>query len=64
MHGDVHVEGAVEGEISATGAVNVHATGTVRAQIAARDIVVDGSLDGSAVAQDLVSIGDTGACHR
>jgi cytoskeletal protein CcmA (bactofilin family) len=58
VHGDVHVEGSVEGEISATGAVKVHASGTARAQIAARDIVVEGTLDGSAVAQDLVSIGD------
>lgn len=58
VHGDVHVEGTVQGEISATGAVNVHATGTARAQIAARDIVVEGTFDGSAVAQDLVSIGE------
>jgi cytoskeletal protein CcmA (bactofilin family) len=58
VHGDLHVEGSVEGEISATGAVNVHTTGTARAQITARDIVVYGSLDGSAVAQDLVSIGE------
>jgi cytoskeletal protein CcmA (bactofilin family) len=58
VHGDVHIEGTVDGEISATGAVHVHTTGTARAQITARDIVLDGSLDGSAVAQDLVSIGD------
>jgi cytoskeletal protein CcmA (bactofilin family) len=59
VHGDVHVEGTVEGEISATGAVTVHTTGTAHAQIAARDIVVDGGLDGSAVAQDLMRIGDS-----
>ncbi len=58
VYGDVHVEGTVEGEISATGAVSVHTTGIARAQITARDIAVDGTLDGSAVAQDLVSIGD------
>ena len=58
VQGDVHVEGSVEGEISATGVVNVHAAGTVHAQINARDINVAGIFDGSAVAQDLVSIGD------
>jgi cytoskeletal protein CcmA (bactofilin family) len=59
VHGDVRIEGTVDGEISATGEVSVHPSGTVRAQIAARDIVVEGSLEGSAVAQDLVSIGET-----
>jgi cytoskeletal protein CcmA (bactofilin family) len=59
VHGDVHIEGRVEGEVAATGEVNVHSTGTARAKIEARDVVIAGTVDGSVVAQDLVSIGDT-----
>lgn len=59
VHGDVHIEGSVEGEVAATGEVNVHSTGTARAKIEARDVVIAGTVDGSVVAQDLVSIGDT-----
>jgi cytoskeletal protein CcmA (bactofilin family) len=59
VHGDVHIEGRVEGEVAATGEVNVHSTGTARAKIEARDVVIAGTVDGSVVAQDLVSIGDS-----
>jgi cytoskeletal protein CcmA (bactofilin family) len=59
VDGDVHIEGRLEGEVSATGEVSVHSTGTARAQIAARDIVINGTVDGSAVAQHGVSIGET-----
>jgi cytoskeletal protein CcmA (bactofilin family) len=59
VDGDVRIEGRLEGEVSATGEVSVQSTGTARAQIAAHDIVIDGTVDGSAVAQQLVSIGET-----
>jgi cytoskeletal protein CcmA (bactofilin family) len=59
VEGDVRIEGKLEGEVSASGEVSVQSTGTVRAQIAARDIVINGTVDGSAIAQDLVSIGDS-----
>ena len=59
VDGDVRIEGRLEGEVSATGEVSVHSTGTARAQIAAHDIVIDGTVDGSAVAQHRVSIGET-----
>jgi cytoskeletal protein CcmA (bactofilin family) len=59
VDGDVHIEGRVEGEVAATGEVSVHSTGTARARIEARDIVIAGSVEGSIVAQDLVSIGDS-----
>jgi cytoskeletal protein CcmA (bactofilin family) len=58
VEGDVHIEGSVEGEIAATGEVNVHSTGTARARIEARDIVISGAVDGSVVARDRVSIGE------
>ena len=37
----------------------MHAGGTARAQITARDIVVQGAVEGSAIADELVSLGDT-----
>lgn len=59
VEGDVHIEGSVEGEIAATGEVNVHSTGTARARIEARDIVIAGAVEGSVVARGRVSIGDS-----
>jgi cytoskeletal protein CcmA (bactofilin family) len=59
IEGDVHIEGSVEGEIAATGEVNVHSTGTARARIEARDIVIAGAVEGSVVARGRVSIGES-----
>jgi cytoskeletal protein CcmA (bactofilin family) len=59
VDGDVHIEGRVEGEVAATGEVNVHPTGTARAKIEARDVVIAGTVEGSVVAKDLVRIGDS-----
>jgi cytoskeletal protein CcmA (bactofilin family) len=59
VEGDVHIEGSVEGEVAATGEVNVHSTGTARARIEARDIVIAGAVEGSALAKDMVSIGES-----
>ena len=36
----------------------LHSSGTARAQISARDIVVNGTAEGSAVARDLVTLGE------
>jgi cytoskeletal protein CcmA (bactofilin family) len=58
VDGDVRVEGTLEGELTATGEVNIYSTGSARAQIRARDIVINGTVEGSAVADDLVSLGD------
>lgn len=59
VDGDVRIEGRLEGEVSATGEVAVHSSGTVRAQIAARDIVVAGSVEGNAVARELTALTET-----
>jgi cytoskeletal protein CcmA (bactofilin family) len=53
VDGDVRIEGTLEGEVSATGEVTIHSSGTARAQIAARDIVVAGSVEGNTVAREL-----------
>jgi cytoskeletal protein CcmA (bactofilin family) len=59
VDGDVRIEGTLEGDVTATGEVSVHSTGTARAQIVANDIVIHGTVDGSAVAKDFVSIGES-----
>jgi cytoskeletal protein CcmA (bactofilin family) len=57
--GDVRIEGTLEGEVSATGEVSVHSSGTARAQISARDIAVRGTVEGNVVASELVALGET-----
>ena len=58
VEGDVRIEGTLDGEVSATGEVNVHSSGTARAQISARDIIVGGNVEGKAVARELVALGE------
>src|SRR5580700_8373448 len=38
VEGDLRIEGTVDGDVTATGEVSVHAGGTARARITARDI--------------------------
>jgi cytoskeletal protein CcmA (bactofilin family) len=59
VEGDVRIEGTLDGEVSATGEITVHSTGTARAQISARDIVVNGAVEGNAVARELVTLGES-----
>ena len=59
VDGDVHIEGTLDGEVSATGEVAVASTGTARARITARDVVVAGNVEGTTVASDLVALSDT-----
>jgi cytoskeletal protein CcmA (bactofilin family) len=59
VDGDVRIEGSVDGEVSATGEVSVHSGGTARAKISARDIVVMGAVEGAAVADELVALGES-----
>jgi cytoskeletal protein CcmA (bactofilin family) len=59
VDGDVRIEGTLDGEVSATGEVNVHSTGTARAQISAREIVVSGTVEGNIVARELVTLDET-----
>ena len=59
VEGDVRIEGTVDGEVTASGEVSVHAGGTARAQISARDIVVSGTVEGTVVGSELVTLGDT-----
>jgi cytoskeletal protein CcmA (bactofilin family) len=59
VEGDVRIEGTVDGEVTATGEVSVQYGGTARAHLSARDIVVTGAVEGTTVADGLVTLGDT-----
>ena len=59
VEGDVRIEGTLDGEVSATGEVNVHSTGTARAHISARDVVVGGTVEGKVIARELMALGET-----
>jgi cytoskeletal protein CcmA (bactofilin family) len=59
VHGDVRIEGTLDGEATATGELTIDSTGTARAQLAARDIFITGSVDGNANASDLLTLGET-----
>jgi cytoskeletal protein CcmA (bactofilin family) len=59
VDGDVRIEGTLDGEVTATGEITVHSTGTARAQISARAIVVSGTVEGNAVARELVALSET-----
>ena len=67
VDGDVRIEGTLDGEVSATGEVNVHSSGSASAQISARDIIVGGTVEGKAVARELLALGEaasfTGEVH-
>jgi len=58
VDGDVRIEGTLDGEVSATGEVNVHSSGTARAQISARDIVINGAAEGRASAREVMTLGE------
>lgn len=59
VEGDVRIEGTLQGDVSATGEVSVQSSGNAHARIEARDIVIAGQVEGSAVARDLVVLADT-----
>jgi cytoskeletal protein CcmA (bactofilin family) len=59
VEGDLRIQGSVDGEVTATGEITVHAGGTARARISARDIVVSGAVEGTAVASGLLVLGET-----
>ncbi len=59
VEGDVRIEGTLQGDVSATGEVSVHSSGNAHARIDARDIVIAGAVEGSAVARDRVVLEET-----
>lgn len=60
VDGDVRIQGTLEGELSATGDVNVEAQGTVKAPVEARNVSVRGSLNGDVVAREKLVLAGSG----
>jgi len=58
--GDVQIHGTVEGEIRATGDIDVEASGTARARLEARNVSVRGNVTGDVVARRRLSVGGSG----
>ena len=59
--GDLHVQGALEGEATVTGDVSVDAGATVRARLEARSMVVRGTVEGDAAVRDRLLIAGSGS---
>jgi len=61
VDGDVRVEGAVEGEIRASGDIDVESTSTTRARLEGRNVSVRGSVAGDIVASARLSVAGSGS---
>jgi cytoskeletal protein CcmA (bactofilin family) len=57
--GDVRIQGILEGELKATGDVNVD--GNVNASIEARNVTIEGSVTGDVNARDRLQLAGSGA---
>ncbi len=57
---DLLVRGRVEGFIDHSATVTVHAQGTVAAEVKAREVLVEGTVDGNVYGTERVQIAETG----
>ena len=57
IEGDLHVSGKVEGQLEATGNVEVGEGGNVKASISGRGITISGSVEGAVTANDKLILG-------
>jgi cytoskeletal protein CcmA (bactofilin family) len=53
----VELRGTLEGPLTTEGFCHIHEGGTLRGRLSARDVVVEGDLDGSILAQGKVELG-------
>jgi len=60
IEGDVHLNGTVEGEVQATGNVEVAEGGNVKASLSGRGVSINGSVEGSVTANDKLVLGRSG----
>ena len=58
---DLMIKGRVEGFIDHSQTVSVHAQGTVAAEIMAREVLVEGTVDGNVYGTERVQIAETGS---
>lgn len=60
IEGDVHLNGTVEGEVQATGNLEVVEGGNVKASLSGRGVSINGSVEGSVTANDKLVLGRSG----
>jgi len=58
--GDVRIQGTVEGEVRASGDIDVEASGTARARLEGRNVTVRGNVTGDIVARRRLNLGGSG----
>jgi cytoskeletal protein CcmA (bactofilin family) len=61
IEGNLHVGGTAEGELVATGDVEVIEGGNVKASIAGRGVKIDGAVEGAVTAGDKLVLGRSGS---
>lgn len=61
VEGDLHIEGHVEGELQATGDVDIEAGAHVAARVEGRNVTVRGELHGNVVADVRLNVHGTGS---
>jgi cytoskeletal protein CcmA (bactofilin family) len=61
IDGDLRVQGMIEGEVEATGLVDVAEAATVKATVTAREVGVSGQVNGPVTASEKLVIERTGA---
>jgi cytoskeletal protein CcmA (bactofilin family) len=63
IEGDLHVNGTVEGQLEATGNVEIGEGGNVKASVAGKGINIGGHVDGAVTASDKLVIGRSGSLN-
>lgn len=63
IEGDLHVSGTVEGQLEATGNVEVGEAGTVKASVSGRGVNISGRVDGPVTAKDRLVLSRSGSLN-
>lgn len=61
IDGDVHLNGTVEGQVEATGNVEVVEGGNVKASLSGRGVNINGAVEGSVTANEKLVLGRSGS---
>jgi cytoskeletal protein CcmA (bactofilin family) len=63
ISGDLHVQGSVEGELNASGDIQVDHTANVKASLEGRNVTVQGQVQGNVVARRRLTLAGNGALN-
>ncbi len=61
--GELHIQGSVEGELDATGDVQIDPSATVRASIGGRNVTVRGQVQGNVTARRRLTLAGSGSLN-